>query len=69
MEIKDYGALIACPHCGSKHHINPRELQGCALILFRCSDCGTEVVHENEVAKKIAAVIATIRVGLSRMKI
>ncbi len=24
VEIKDYGAAIACPYCGSKHHINLR---------------------------------------------
>jgi predicted RNA-binding Zn-ribbon protein involved in translation (DUF1610 family) len=38
-------------------------------IVFTCSKCGTEVVHENAVAREIADHFETIKNGLRRIRI
>jgi hypothetical protein len=67
--MRDYGRDIPCPVCGALHHVSPRVLQADLQIVFICSNCSTEVVHENAVAREIAEHFATIRINLSRLKI
>jgi hypothetical protein len=67
--MRDYGAEIACPKCGQLHYISPRRLQSDLQVVFSCSSCATEVVHENAVAQGIAARMATIRRELSKIKV
>ena len=67
--MRDYGGDILCPSCGHLHHVSPRRLQADLQIVFSCSHCGTEVVHENVVARELAERFQTIRHNLSRLKI
>lgn len=69
MASRDYGADIACPHCGSKVHITPRQLQTELEIIFTCPACGADVVHENDVAREIAIQMETIGRRVARLKI
>jgi uncharacterized Zn finger protein len=67
--MRDYGGDIPCRACGALHHVTPRVLQADLQIVFTCSNCGAEVVHENDVARGIAEHFQTIRVNLSRLRI
>ena len=67
--MKDYGGDISCPMCGHKHHVTPRQLQADLEIAFTCGYCGTEVVHQNEVAWAIAEHFDTIKYNLQRIRI
>jgi len=67
--MRDYVAELACPKCGQLHYISPRRLQADLRIIFNCSSCATEVVHENAVAQAIAARMATIRRELGKIKV
>jgi predicted RNA-binding Zn-ribbon protein involved in translation (DUF1610 family) len=67
--MRDYGGDIPCPTCGALYHVSPRVLQGDLQIVFTCPSCGTDVVHDNDVAREIAEHFATIRINLSRLKI
>jgi len=53
----------------SLYYVSPRKLQAELQIVFNCSSCGTETVHENAVAQGIAARMLTIRRELSKIKV
>jgi hypothetical protein len=55
--------------CGHLHHVTPRQLQGDLEIAFTCGYCGTEVVHQNEIAWQIAEHFETIKYNLRRIRI
>jgi len=67
--MKDYGGDISCPMCGHLHHITPRQLQADLEVAFICGYCGTEVVHENQIAWAIAEHFDTIKYNLTRLRI
>ena len=67
--MRDYGRDIPCPSCGHLHHVTPRQLQVDLQIVFTGSDRGTEVVHENAIAREIAEHFETIKNGLRRLRI
>ena len=69
MASRDYGADIACPHCGSKVHLNPRQLQTEIEIAYVCPGCGAGIVYENEIAKAIAAQMESISRRVGKLKI
>ncbi|HEX4507603.1 MAG TPA: hypothetical protein VH722_17885 [Alphaproteobacteria bacterium] len=55
--------------CGHLHHITPRQLQAELEVAFTCGYCGTEVVHENQIAWAIAEHFETIKYNLTRLRI
>jgi hypothetical protein len=67
--MKDYGGDIPCPLCGHQHHVTPKQLQCYLQILFVCSNCQTEVLHENAVAQEIADQVASMEWRVPRLKI
>ncbi len=67
--MRDYGGDISCPMCGRLHHITPRQLQWDLEVAFTCEWCGTEVVHQNEIAWAIAEHFETIKNNLRRIRI
>ncbi|MDB5393075.1 MAG: hypothetical protein JWM91_581 [Rhodospirillales bacterium] len=69
MTLRDYGADIACPECRTQVHITPKQLQSELQIAFICARCGSEVIHENAVARDIADRMETIRRGLGKIRI
>jgi DNA-directed RNA polymerase subunit RPC12/RpoP len=69
LHMRDYGGEISCPMCGHKHHVTPRQLQTEIQIVFHCANCGTDVTHENSVAREIAAGMNAIRASLEKLNI
>jgi transcription elongation factor Elf1 len=67
--MRDYGGDISCPMCGHLHHITPRQLQADLEVAFTCRRCGTEVVHENQIAWDIAEHFETIKRNLRRIRV
>lgn len=67
--MKDYGAQIPCPECGTKHQVTPKQLQIELQLVFTCTHCGLLVTCDNAVAIKIFDEMHAIKEGLSKIKI
>ncbi|MDB5397386.1 MAG: hypothetical protein JWM91_4892 [Rhodospirillales bacterium] len=67
--MKDYGAQIPCPGCGTSYRVTPRQLQSELQFVFTCTQCGHLITHDNAVAIKIYDEMCAIKGGLGKIKI